>query len=99
MRKLIRDKLDLVISAKELEVVRSTSEEYLMLITEKLYEELEELENSNFDDIDEYADVIEVLITIAKTKGISKEDIWARRIEKLYEKGGFSKGLVLNRTK
>ena len=97
MRKLIRDKLDLVISAKELEVVRPASQEYSCLIQDKLYEELKELENSNFNNVDEYADIFEVLIAIAKTKGISKDEILSRRIEKLSEKGAFTKGLVLNR--
>ena len=71
--------------------------EYYCFLQDKLHEELTELADSKFKDVDEYADVIEVLITLAEYHGVSKVDIEARRIEKLYERGGFKKGLVLNR--
>jgi len=95
LRKLIRDKLDKVIPNNELEFVSGT--QYDEMLRKKLYEELDELKETDYTDVDEFADVLEVLITLAGQSGISKEHIESRRIEKLYDRGGFTKGLVLNR--
>ena len=96
MRKLIRDKLSNVIPDNELELAGSEVE-LQGLLRAKLFEELNELNDSNYKDVDEYADLMEVILTIAEIEGVTKVDIEARRIEKLYERGGFNKGLILNR--
>ena len=95
MRKLIRDKLDKVIPDNELEFVSGT--QYDEMLRDKLQEELAELIDTQYTDVDEFADVIEVLYALAELNNITKHEIQSKRIEKLYERGGFRKGLVLNR--
>jgi len=95
MEKLIRDKLDKVIPPNELRICEN--KEYNNLLLAKLDEELEELSSSDYADVAEYADVIEVLFAIAKYHNINKADIMSKRIEKLYERGGFDMGLILTR--
>lgn len=96
MIKLIRDKYDEVIPEDELEIC--TDPEVLRTFLEaKLAEEITELMDSNFKDVDEYADVLEVLFTLGSFNDITKEEMQSRRVKKLYEKGGFSKGLILKR--
>jgi len=96
MRKLIRDKLDMVIPENELEFVKDEHEHLIMLLA-KLDEELAELAFEDFKDVTEYADVIEVLFALAKKHGIDENTIMSTRIEKKYEKGAFERGLILNR--
>jgi len=96
MKKLIRDKYDTIIDESELEICTDTTQLKSYLLN-KLDEELLELYQSKYKDVSEYADVLEVIFAIAKMNNISKDEILSRRIEKLYEKGGFEKGLILTR--
>ncbi|MGL5152860.1 MAG: phosphoribosyl-ATP pyrophosphohydrolase [Clostridium sp.] len=96
--KLVRDKIPEVIrtSGKECEIVVAPIEERLELLERKLNEEVNEyLEDKN---LEELADVMEVLFGIAHNMGYSEEDLIKKREEKLLERGGFKEGIVLKRT-
>ena len=94
MSKIIRDKYDSIIEADRLRKVENASETFILL-REKIDEELKELSDTAFNDIYEYADVIEVLYAMADFQGISKDEIEIARLKKLDDKGGFKKHLVL----
>jgi len=94
MRKLIRDKYDTIIESERLETSKNPSETFILL-REKITEELNELAETAFNDVDEYADVIEVLYAMANFQGLSKDEIEIARLKKLDEKGGFKKCLIL----
>jgi predicted house-cleaning noncanonical NTP pyrophosphatase (MazG superfamily) len=93
-RKLVRDNyLDTIKDAKV--YCEPDKVDQHNLLQEKLHEELLELAQSCFKDVKEYADVIEVLYSLAYLEGIQVEDINAARHLKLQTHGGFSKGVVL----
>lgn len=54
----------------------------------------EYLEDKN---LEELADVMEVLFGLAHNIGYSEEDLLNKRKEKLEERGGFKDGIVLKR--
>ena len=100
MKKLIRSKLIEVISVDEPDEVYITADgvEYKELLRDKLQEELMELLESDYRSIEEYADVMEVLYTMASYFGnLSIEDIESERLKKLETKGNFTAGVVLNK--
>jgi len=100
MKKLIRSKLIEVISVDEPDEIYITADgaEYEELLRDKLQEELIELLESDYKSIEEYADVMEVLYTMANYFGIlSIEDIESERLKKLETKGNFIAGVVLNK--
>ena len=67
-------------------------------LRDKLQEELMELLESDYMDIEEYVDVLEVLYTMADYFGVlSIEDIESERLKKLETKGNFIAGVVLNK--
>jgi len=94
MRKLIRDKYDSIIESERLTKTQNPTETFILL-REKINEELGELAETAFNDVNEYADVIEVLYAMADLQGLSKDEIEIARLKKLDEKGGFKKCLVL----
>jgi len=94
MRKLIRDKYDSIIESERLEISKNPQETFILL-REKITEELTELAETAFNDVDEFGDVIEVLYAMADLQGISKDEIEIARLKKLDERGGFKKCLIL----
>lgn len=93
--KLVRDKIPQIImeSGKECEVEISPKEERAELLEKKLMEEVNEyLEDKN---LEELADIMEVLFGLADNLGYSEEDIIKKREEKKEERGGFKEGIVL----
>ena len=99
MEKLVRDlipelmtKAGIVPSVRVLEQIER--QEWLL---KKLREETAELiETPN---LEECADVIEVVMSIAQELGYSLEQLLQAAEAKRAEKGGFSSGLVINITK
>jgi len=92
MLKMVRDKYDEIIDSKFLRKAEGSEIEYFTEL--KIDEELIELKNSNFEDVKEYADVIEVIIRMAELKGISENEISTERKNKNIEKGKFMKNLL-----
>ena len=82
MRKLIRDRYDEIIEGDRLTISQNSSETFILL-KEKINEELGELAETAFNDIDEYADVIEVLYAMADLQGIYRDEIETARLKKL----------------
>ena len=93
--KLIRDKIPEIIEAKGskaiIEVLDSDSfQKYLDI---KLSEELNEyLENGN---VEELADIVEVVYALLDCKGVSREEFERIRVAKAKERGAFKKRLLL----
>ncbi|WP_196001951.1 nucleoside triphosphate pyrophosphohydrolase [Clostridium sp. 1001271B_151109_B4] len=97
--KLVRDLIPQVIrqSGKECEIEIAPKEKRAELLEAKLMEEVNEyLEDKN---LEELADVMEVLFGLAANLGYSEEDLLNKREEKLKERGGFKEGIVLKGVK
>jgi len=93
--KLVRDDIPKVIEESnkkcETEIVRG--EELSILLNEKLQEEVNEYLESK--DIEELADILEVIHGILHNKGVTIGELEAIRIKKKEERGGFLKGVKL----
>lgn len=97
--KLVRDKIPEIIKAdgRECDTAIVVGDEKYMLLEAKLQEEVNEfLEDKN---LEELADVMEVLFGLAEALGYSEEDILKARDKKREERGGFKEGIVLKSTK
>ncbi|MBU3101936.1 MULTISPECIES: nucleoside triphosphate pyrophosphohydrolase [Clostridium] len=95
--KLVRDKIPEIIKAagNHFDVHYAKKEEVLPLLERKLNEEVSEyLEAKN---LEELADVMEVLFGLANALGYSEDDLINKRNEKKGERGGFEKGIVLEK--
>ena len=93
--KLIRDKIPEIIKKQgNLPKVKILDDEnYFNALNQKLTEEVNEyLENYN---IDELADVLEVIYAIVKYNKLSINDLEQIRIEKHNERGGFDNKIFL----
>lgn len=95
--KLVRDKIpDIIISSGKTAVCRTLdSEEYLIALDQKLSEECAEYQTDK--NIEELADILEVLYAIAEARGYSKEKLEQVRAEKAAERGGFTDKVFLER--
>ncbi len=97
--KLVRDKIPEIIKAdgKECDTLIVAGEEKYKLLEAKLQEEVNEfLEDKN---LEELADVMEVLFGLADSLGYSEEELVKARDKKREERGGFKEGLVLKSVK
>ncbi|RDY27005.1 phosphoribosyl-ATP pyrophosphohydrolase [Romboutsia weinsteinii] len=93
--KLIRDRIPEIIevSGKKCEVEVVSDEIALDYLYMKLEEETNELlEDKNLEEI---ADVMEVLFAIANKYGYSDEDVISKRNDKKKSRGGFKDNLIL----
>ncbi|MEG0772036.1 nucleoside triphosphate pyrophosphohydrolase [Clostridium sp.] len=93
--KLVRDKIPEVIEAdgKECEVIIVSKEELLPLLEEKLKEEVNEfLEDKN---LEELADIMEVIFGLGENLGYNEEELLRKREEKKEARGGFKDGVFL----
>ena len=93
--KLVRDKIPEIIEAsgKTCETDILSDEEYLRMLDKKLDEELAEYHQEQ--NIEELADLLEVLYATAKARGYSIEEQEHVRIEKQKARGGFDKKILL----
>ena len=93
--KLIRDKIPEIISAsgKQSTVRTLTQEEFLKALQDKLQEELDEYLQSN--DVEELADILEVINAILDCQNMDFQELEEIRIEKKEERGGFEKRMFL----
>lgn len=97
--KLVRDKIPEIIKAsgKECDIEIAPKEERYSLLENKLQEEVGEfLEDKN---LEELADIMEVLFGLAHVLGYSEEDLLKMRDKKREERGGFKEGIVLKAVK
>ena len=93
--KLVRDRIPEIISQSGKEAVFHPvdREEALDRLARKLQEEAAEYEESR--EIEELADVMEVIFAIAAERGVSPEELEAIRARKARERGGFARRIVL----
>lgn len=93
--KLIRDKIPDIIesSGKSCETEVLSDDFYLKMLDAKLDEELAEYHKDQ--NIEELADLIEVIYAAAKARGYSLEELEKVRAEKFAARGGFEKKLLL----
>ncbi|MGL4108431.1 phosphoribosyl-ATP pyrophosphohydrolase [Clostridium sp. LP20] len=97
--KLVRDRIPEIIMAdgKECEIEVVNGKGKYELLEKKLMEEVDEfLEDKN---LEELADVMEVLFGLAAELGFSEEELLRKRHEKMEERGGFKEGIVLKGVK
>lgn len=95
--KLVRDFIPQMIEAdgKKCEVERVEPKQVQMLLEEKMLEEFNEyLEDKN---LEELADMMEVIFGLAHQLGFTEEDLMRKRAEKLQVRGGFKEGIVLKK--
>ncbi len=93
--KLIRDRIPEIIenSGKDPIYRIAEGDELLYLLNAKLYEELNEYSESG--DIEELADLYEVVLSILEFKGVSFDEFEIIRVKKREKRGTFTKGDVL----
>ena len=93
--KLVRDRIPEIIksSGKSCTTEILSAEDYLRMIDAKLDEELAEYHKD--PNIEELADLLEVIRAAAIARGYSTEDLERVRAEKAAKRGGFEKRILL----
>jgi len=93
--KLVRDNIPKVIQAnnKKCKTEIVEGEELKQLLNQKLQEEVQEYLEDN--DIEELADILEVIHGILHSRNITIEELENIRLKKKEERGGFTKGIRL----
>ena len=76
-------------------VGNDTTEEYVNLLREKLQEEVNEFLNDN--NIEELADIMEVIYALNKYQGKTNEELEKIRLHKRELRGGFDKKIYLRK--
>ncbi|MBE5817859.1 MAG: phosphoribosyl-ATP pyrophosphohydrolase [Clostridiales bacterium] len=96
--KLVRDRIpEIIASTGDKYKIRTLSDaEYIEMLDEKLDEELKEYHEDK--NIEELADILEVLYAVAKARGYSKEALEETRLKKREKRGGFEKKILLIET-
>jgi predicted house-cleaning noncanonical NTP pyrophosphatase (MazG superfamily) len=94
-RKLVRDRIPEIIEAggKRCDCAVLSDEEYLVMLDEKLNEELREYQESK--SMEELADLLEVVRAVARARGSSPEELEEIRRQKAEKRGGFEKRILL----
>jgi len=95
--KLIRDRIPEIIkkSGKEYEIRVLEDDEYIEYLDNKLIEELNDYEESK--EMEELADILEVIFAVCEARGISIQELESIRKEKAEKRGSFKEKLLLKR--
>lgn len=94
--KLVRDKIPEIIRQKgDMPTTEILDDDitYANALYRKLTEEYQEFMKNH--DIEELADMLEVIYAIAKHKGVSLDDLERIRLQKRKERGGFDDKVIL----
>ena len=93
--KLVRDKIPAIIQAsgKTCATEILSDEAYLKMLDKKLDEELTEYHQAQ--NVEELADLLEVLYAVANARGYSTEELHRVRDEKKNARGGFADKILL----
>lgn len=93
--KLVRDRIPEIIarSGKHCRTEVLTDEDYLLLLDEKLGEELAEYRESGA--LEELADLLEVMEAVVAARGYTWQQLQAVKEEKKAARGGFQDKLLL----
>lgn len=94
-QKLVRDKIERIIKrqGKTPIVHVADDEEYYRKLKAKLLEEVEEFTKTN--NLDELADLLEVIYTLCEFKGLSRQELNDLRRKKNEERGKFLNRIIL----
>lgn len=93
--KLVRDRIPEIIEAsgKNCTIEILSDEDYLYMVDAKLDEELAEYHKDQ--NIEELADLLEVIYTATKARGYTLEQLEVVRAEKAVKRGAFDKKILL----
>ena len=93
--KLVRDRIPEIIEAdgKKCKIENLSDDDYLEMIDAKLDEELAEYHKEQ--NIEELADLVEVIYAAAEARGYSIEELEKVRIDKAEKRGVFRKRILL----
>ena len=93
--KAVRDKIPEIIkeSGKNYNVKKLKNSEFLVELEKKLIEELTEYQESK--DVEELADILEVIYKISELKGITSDELDRIKNEKAKKRGKFDDNLFL----
>jgi predicted house-cleaning noncanonical NTP pyrophosphatase (MazG superfamily) len=93
--KLVRDKIPEIIEkdGKTCEIEILSDEKYLEMVDAKLDEELAEYHKDK--NVEELADLLEVIYAAVEARGSSVEELEAVRMNKYEKRGGFEKKILL----
>lgn len=93
--KLVRDRIpEIIVSSGKACTTRILQDdEYLEMLDAKLDEELAEYHRDR--NIEELADLLEVICAAAAARGYTEEELTRVRREKLEKRGGFAKRILL----
>lgn len=93
--KLVRDKIPCIIenNNQKVDYTILTDEEYMIELDNKLNEEIAEYQESK--EIEELADILEVLLAICKARGISEEELIKVKLNKAEKRGTFQNKIFL----
>lgn len=97
--KLVRDNIPEIIktSGKECDIKILSDEEYQQMIDAKLDEELAEYHEDQ--NLEELADLLEVIYAAADARGYSSAELEACRLKKRTERGGFERKILLKQVR
>ncbi len=93
--KLVRDRIPEIIEAggNSCETEILSHDDYLKMLDEKLSEELAEYQKDQ--NLEELADLLEVIYACAAARGSSPKELESIRLEKRKARGGFEKRIFL----
>jgi len=96
--KLVRDKIPEIIEAdgRKCKTKILSEEAYLKMVDAKLDEELAEYHKDQ--NIEELADLLEVIYAAAQARGYSVEELERVRVAKVEKRGAFQKRILLKET-
>lgn len=95
--KLVRDKIPEIIEKENRRPITKilNKEEYISELNKKLQEEVKEyLEDNN---VEELADIVEVIYGILDSKNVSIEDFESKRKNKIEKRGAFKERIFLEK--
>lgn len=96
--KLVRDKIPQLMDkeGKNFQIQRLDDGEYLEKLQRKLHEEVREFDEAGEgEQIEELADILEVIYAIVEAKGLSLEQFEQVRLAKREKRGGFAERIFL----
>lgn len=100
MRKLVRDNIPVLMDKKNKEypIITVTQEEQIVYLKQKLVEEAKEVfkAKTKEETMEELADVLEVIDAICNFIPIDSELVLEAKANKKAERGGFSKGIIID---
>lgn len=93
--KLVRDKIPEIIAADGKKAVTRilNDEEFKFYLEKKLDEEVAEFHESK--SLEELADILEVVFALNRAYGYSLEAVYAKKLNKFIERGGFTQKILL----